>query len=115
MEEVGRLTAAEQARLMQPGVPWDDLDPGIAVVVEGLALEGFETIASCQGHGEGDAWVAILPDPEMLLSGEIDRLCEVLRSEGWEKNCLVSVEQLVEDQGADAWIKVRWWGQVPFR
>jgi hypothetical protein len=93
------------------GVPWDDLDPGIVEVVRALDGNGFRTIASCQGHGTGDAWVMILPeeDPMQCVEG-VARLIEL---RGWARSCIVSVRWEVASR--EPWVEARWWGAIPFR
>lgn len=104
------LTDSEKARLEGPGVPWDALDRGIVPIVEALTLAGFKTVASCQGHGEGDAWVVILDD---LQTGIIDQLEALVDRCGWARHCVISQEQ--EIGGAESWVRLRWWGGVPYR
>jgi hypothetical protein len=90
-------------------VPWDDLEPGIREVVRVLYDAGFPTIASCQGHGEGDAWVVI---EGTLDESDCERLVLLLNSKGWTEACVV--ERVDQVYGA-SWTRVRWWGAVPFR
>ena len=90
------------------------IDEGIADVVRVFNDAGLETIASCQGHGEEDAWV-VLPcrqgtDPEELLRD----VMQVVHRHGWESACIIALEY--EMSGArERWVKVRWWGRVPYR
>lgn len=98
------------------GVPWDDLDPGIRPVVEALVKAGFVTIASCQGHGEGDAWVTVLPDTLSRdpLEEQREYLEATIRAEGWARHCIIEdVREIYPSR--ERWFKVRWWGAVPFR
>jgi len=105
-----KLTDSEKARLEGPGVPWDALDKGIVPIVEALTLARFTTIASCQGHGEGDAWVVILDD---LQAGTVDQVESLIERCGWARHCVISQEQ--EIGGDSSWIRLRWWGGVPYR
>lgn len=106
----------DKARLLAPEVPWDDLDPGIVEVVETFVNAGFDTIASCQGHAEDDAWVTLLPiegkGDAISQAAEIESL---LRLHGWDRYCILSIERQVGTDRPLVWFKVRWWGAVPYR
>lgn len=99
-------------------VPWPDLDPGIRPVVAAFVGAGFTTIASCQGHGEGDAWVVVQPQPGDVATRVLEDVEKLIRANDWWRNCTVSLDSEV---GADpmherhVWIKARWWGGVPYR
>lgn len=103
-------------------VPWDDIDPGIAGVVRTFIENGFETIASCQGHGGGgDAWVVVLPDRRSDLGSddafqcayEVERL---LYATGWDRAATIAIKWVVTREPVrEHYVEVRWWGEVPFR
>lgn len=40
-------------------VPWNELDSGIVERVRALNKAGWQTFASCSGHGEGPAWIRV--------------------------------------------------------
>lgn len=106
------------AELPREEPPWDELDPGIRGTVKLLWQEGFRTIASCQGHSDGPAWVACLvgvPDAGHLRAlQELRRLASFVNGWGMGGNAVVSLRWRVEAPG-EPWIEVRWWGEVPFR
>ena len=95
-----------------PEPPWDVLDPGIVDVVRVIHEAGFETIASCQGHGSEDAWVMVLP-PEGKAWVTARALGELLVDTGWDGQAVVSIRWALREP--ELWIEVRWWGEVPFR
>lgn len=121
--EHARLNHLPGGCLRTTSVPWDDIDPGIAGVVRAFIEAGFETIASCQGHGSGDAWVAVLPsyrdgatprnEDALLCALDVERL---LYNAGWDKAATVSIKWVVTREPVrDYFIEARWWGEVPFR
>ena len=90
------------------------VDEGIYHVVKILNDAGLETIASCQGHGEEDAWVVVKCDPGADPEKAVRDVMNVVSRHHWTSACIVSLEY--EMSGArERWVKVRWWGRVPYR
>ena len=96
-------------------VPYDEIDAGILPVVRALNDAGFWTIESCQGHGTEDAYVVVVPT-EGGPGATAARLRDELVRQRWHENAILSVEWSLDDPtGKRAWVRVRWWGAVPYR
>lgn len=117
--EVGEEDEIVEEPVGEDAVPWAAIDPGIRPVVQALAAAGFRTIESCQGHGEEDAYVVVLPTRGSTPGATAEKLEDLLTVERWLDNAVISIEWTTrhDDQGTHrrTWIKVRWWGKVPYR
>jgi hypothetical protein len=92
--------------------PWDDLDRGIRDVVRAFWDAGLAPVASCQGHGREDAWVAL--ERQEAVQDQFAKIRAVLLERGWNTNSLVSWH-VADGRLESQWFEVRWWGAVPFR
>lgn len=96
----------------------EPLDPGIVPVVELLRQAGINTFSSCQG-GEGHMFatptVRITPIDPQNMSGEINRIAQLLASAGYSGYYLKQVEAYQTEPvpwwpRRQSFIEVEFWG-----